>query len=103
MLHAVRYHKFVIVWYNAFDNAKFIEQGTGAYHYGVLEINLFLEWVIILNAIFFLNGVQIWKPGRHIPTQIIAKYPPGGVYTQCARPLRPWDEMTWEKGETPRK
>ena len=76
MLHAVRYHKFVIVWYNAFDNAKFIEQGTGAYHYRVLEINLFLERGIILNAIFLLNGVQIWKPGRHIPTQIIAKYPP---------------------------
>ena len=53
VLHVVRYHKLVIVWYNAFDNAKFIEQGTGAYHYGVLEINLFLERVIILNAIFF--------------------------------------------------
>ena len=71
------------MWYKAFDNTKFIERGTGGHHDGVLEIDLFLERGIILNAIFLKNGFQIWKPGRHIPTQIIAKYPPGGLHPMC--------------------
>ena len=85
------------VWY-AFDNTKFIERGTGAHNDGLLEIDLFLERGIMLNAIFFKTVSKFGNPGRNIPTQIIAKYPPRGVSTQCARSLRPWDEMTWERG-----
>ena len=96
MLHVVRYHKLVIVWYNAFDNAKFIEQGTGAYHYGVLEINLFLERGIILNTIFFFKQGPNLETGRHVRTQIIAKYPPpgGGLHPMCPliKTLR-WDDL----------
>ena len=106
VLHAVHYHKVVIVGLscdNAFDNTKFIERRYRSPSWWDIRNSPISRTGYHFKCNFFKNGFQIWKPGRHISTQIIPKYPPEGVSTQCAHSLRPWDEMTWERGEMPRK
>ena len=51
---------------------------------GVSVLGRLLERGINFRGNFFQNGVPIWSPGRHIPTQKIPKCPP----RDCQFPFR---------------
>ena len=81
VMHAVHYHKVVIVGLSCDITCSITlnlyNRVTGAYHDGVLEIDLILGRGIILNAILETRAAHTHPNHSQM------------VSTQCARSLRP--------------
>ena len=83
VLLAVGYHKVVIVGVSCDITRSIIINLLNR----LLEIDLFLERGIILNAIFFKRGPNLETQAAH--TQANHSQVTPGVSTECARSLRP--------------